>query len=588
MRAIGDEPLPGYRLVRLLGRGGFGEVWECEAPGGLRKAIKFVSNSGPDHLAGGDDSLRQEYEAFQQIKRVRHPFLLTLERVEVVGGELVMVMELADRNLADRFEECRAAGLPGIPRSELLRYLADAAEALDVIADEHRLQHLDVKPDNLLLVGSRAKVGDFGLLRALEAGTTHRGGFTPRYVSPEVLDGRVSPQSDQYNLALVYQELLTGVFPYPGVTANQIMMQHSVGTPELGPLPADDRPAVARALAKTPDDRFRSCGDFVRALVAAAPTVAIPVPVPRRHTDTDAISTAVTHRPPLTGPGTDRIPRSGLKTIPSPRPFVSPAPLTRLGQIGDVAAVAALTGGSTGSMSRPSVADFTRAVIRAATPEAERSQANGPVVHTPDGNWECRVLVRGGLDQHAVGLEKLRKQWAAESDRAADGGFVLRWTESQGWLQRVTGKSAGVEVTVRFPGTELGEAVVTGRVFGKPSTGFAKTAVEGLPGVMEAVRTALLDLPDRRSAPRVLTDLPMQLFPVAEDGTVMPAIWGRCLDVSAGGMRFETVTPLRTGIAYASFGGVAPVRGWAILTRVLSTRPDGIGHVVTGTFPAKD
>src|SRR5215510_1446915 len=112
-KAPGTEPLPGYVLLEPLGRGGFGEVWKCEAPGGLQKAIKFVAGARADD-GRGEQRLAQELDAFQQIKAIRHPFLLTLERVEVVADELVMVMELADRQLLDRFEECRAAGLPGV------------------------------------------------------------------------------------------------------------------------------------------------------------------------------------------------------------------------------------------------------------------------------------------------------------------------------------------------------------------------------------------------------------------------------------------------------------------------------------------
>src|SRR5438309_3581611 len=146
------EPIPGYRLIEPLGSGGFGEVWKAEAPGGLFKAIKFVQGRR-DSITGGDGAeAEQELRALQHVKAIRHPFLLSMERVEVVDGDLVIVMELADKSLHDLLTERRAAGQPGIERQELLRYLEEAAEVLDLMNQEYGLQHLDIKPRNLLLL----------------------------------------------------------------------------------------------------------------------------------------------------------------------------------------------------------------------------------------------------------------------------------------------------------------------------------------------------------------------------------------------------------------------------------------------------
>src|SRR3954452_11983301 len=248
-----SEPLPGYRLIERLGGGGFGEVWKAEVPGGLFKAMKFVFGD----LQGMDQDgsrAEQELKALSRVKTVHHPYILSLERYDIINGQLIIVMELADRTLWDRFREGRLQGCPGIPRDELLNYLEETAEALDLMNNQFQLQHLDIKPQNLFLVFNHVKVADFGLVKDLgtKAAATITGGVTPVYAAPETFDGWLSRFTDQYSLAIVYQELLTGIRPFTGQTMRQLVLQHIQGNPDLSPLPPADRPTVARALSKDP------------------------------------------------------------------------------------------------------------------------------------------------------------------------------------------------------------------------------------------------------------------------------------------------------------------------------------------------
>src|SRR5262249_8167263 len=193
LRDPNAEPIPGSRLIEPLGSGGFGEVWKCEAPGGLFKAIKFVYGN-LNSLDVDGARAEQEWKALNRVKEVRHPFVLSMDRIEVVGGELVIVMELADKSLHDSFEEALSAGLVGIPRDALLRYIRDAAEALDHMNEKHGLQHLDIKPRNLFLVSDRVKVADFGLVKHLERSGASgvMGAVTPLYGAPETFTGAIT------------------------------------------------------------------------------------------------------------------------------------------------------------------------------------------------------------------------------------------------------------------------------------------------------------------------------------------------------------------------------------------------------------
>src|SRR6185369_14011046 len=160
-----EDVFPGYQLTERIGSGGYAEVWRARAPGGIDKAVKVVFGCYDDQLA------TQELKALERIKNVRHPFVLSLERFEIVDGRLAILTELADFSLEQRAQQCRAQGLPGIPREELLLFMSDTAEALDFLAERHSLLHLDIKPANLLISAGHMKVADFGLVKELASRT---------------------------------------------------------------------------------------------------------------------------------------------------------------------------------------------------------------------------------------------------------------------------------------------------------------------------------------------------------------------------------------------------------------------------------
>jgi len=635
-KSAGDEPLPGYKLISPLGRGGFGEVWKCEAPGGLHKAIKFVTSESED--GRGRERFGQELAAFEQIKAIRHPFLLTLERVEQVGNELVMVMELADRQLQDRYRECRLCGLPGIPRDELLAYFADAAEALDMIGAKFNLQHLDIKPANLFLVSGHVKVGDYGLVTRVEGSDASNRGLTPRYVSPEVLHGTPTNRSDQYSLALVYHELLTGEFPYPGRTPQQLMLQHVSGIPVLSALPPADQPAVGKALAKRPDERFPSCLAFVQALMASGQDTAMPaaamnirrarvdrslaemnVPVGVEDGNPSSISerSNPTHPasgknrgpeptqnftlpsvPHLTVPGRAKnalpalVPASSklqgpqsrppIVTTPPPSDVETPPPLAEeiesglvvLDRIRSVLPVSALLG--MGSDERLlNTQEFAAAVVHAAANGGQPPHLTSDIGRLSDGTWMCQFPTTVPTSVVPLKLVVLRESWGVSIEQPDPVHLVLRCVVGGGGF--FGGKKFGYEATVILPtsGKPVGEITVLGRTFGTPDAKCVREAPDLLPKLLTDIRAQLANVPERRRHPRLSCNLAVSLYPVHSDGAIDPALTAKCRDVSLGGLAFSIPTPIPTKYIYAAFPDVPTVASQAILIRLIRVQSVG-------------
>jgi serine/threonine protein kinase len=636
----GMRPLPGYVLLEPLGRGGFGEVWKCEVPGGLLKAMKFVS--GSDEAASNiDGRLRQELEAFQQIKAIRHPYLLCLERVELVRNELVMVMALADRQLGDRLQECQQSGLAGIPRDELLGYLLEAAEALDVIGTQHGLQHLDVKPANLFLTAGHVQVGDYGLVSKLDLGAVGEKtrGLTPKYAAPEVLKGQVHTQSDQYSLALVYYELLTGKFPYSAKTSQQIVIQHASAAPDLTHLPEEDWRPVSTALAKAPGDRFPSCRAFVRALIDADKKGRREVDAPQplsagasqkthsifKFTSGLARLNAATQSPGSPGkePASRTPPLSALQlrvpkklevdrppqpVIPEAAPPPPPQPLPAshqdetvseftggilLQQVLSVMPVNWLRGREAPA---PDLLpnDMVRAVLAAAT-KSSSQPAPTQATCLPNGTWESRFLTTIDPRVASVKLDLLVEPRKVIKEVTDDGRIIFRKiapvSPTPSGLSFFGKKPSpptlgGIEVVIEFPkpSTSGGEVVAVGRVFGTPPPEFEKESTQAITSFLDEVRRQLNNLPDRRKHPRIPTDLRITLFPVHVDYRVAGPVSGRCENVSAGGMALVADAAIPTKHAYVTFEDVRGTTGLAVLLQIITSNRQENDILITGRF----
>ncbi len=270
----GARPVPEHTLVARLGKGSFGEVWRARDDNGKDVALKFLRYD--PHADTG------EVRELDVMKNVGHAHLLVLHRYWRLGGWLVVALELAQGTLQDRLREANQQGQAGIPLRELLEFFREAAKGLDYL---HSLgiQHRDVKPANLLLVGGTVKVADFGLAKLLESSVAtntnrHMAG-TPAFAAPETWEGKTSAHSDQYALAVSWCQLRAGRLPFEG-SLMALAFAHCHKDPDLSMLPAAERAAVTRALAKKPGVRWPSFRDFVAALIRCYARRPAPDPKP--------------------------------------------------------------------------------------------------------------------------------------------------------------------------------------------------------------------------------------------------------------------------------------------------------------------
>jgi eukaryotic-like serine/threonine-protein kinase len=267
----GPELPERYAVVNMIGVGGMASIWAADDEILRRRvAIKVLAEQfaeQPRFVA------RFQREARTAALLSGHPHVVTIYDVGEHAGRPFIVMEyLAGGSLAERM----AGSQPS--RADVLRWLADAASALD-FAHEKGVVHRDVKPRNLLFDDlGRLVVADFGIARAaFEDSLTVSGELlgTAAYISPEQALGEpATAASDRYALAVVAFEALTGGLPFGGGTLVEITQRRA----ELDPPRASERSSelptavddvLLRGLARDPAERWQTATGFVDALERA-------------------------------------------------------------------------------------------------------------------------------------------------------------------------------------------------------------------------------------------------------------------------------------------------------------------------------
>jgi hypothetical protein len=219
-----------------------------------------------------------------RLASLRHPALAPVEVLRHAPGELILATP-AGRSLHDVAAEQRAQGLEGIRGRRLLGWLRTAAEALHELAEKEGLFHLALQPRSLLLDEERLWLTDFALAQLLwrPCGRSP-GSLAPRYAAPELSEGALGTACDQYSLALIYHELLTGALPEP--------LPGRRNERGVERLPQAERDAVARALHPDPAKRWPSVTELIAALEQACGAErSAPTAPPVRRADPEPVAT---------------------------------------------------------------------------------------------------------------------------------------------------------------------------------------------------------------------------------------------------------------------------------------------------------
>jgi serine/threonine protein kinase len=300
-----------YKIVRELGRGAMGVVYHAIDPNIGRpvaiKTIQFSSVRKPEE----QERLRERlFREARSAGMLSHPGIVTIYDVEQQGDLAYIAMEYVDGPTLDQLLSETAT----VTAEQMFGILGQTAVALDY-AHLKGIVHRDIKPANIMIAADgTAKITDFGIAKITASeNLTMTGSIvgTPHYMSPEQVQGKpVDGRSDQFSLAVIAFEMLTGEKPYTGehltTVVYKIVAEEPVPPHRLNPTlsPAIEN-ALRKAMAKRPEARYRNCQEFIASLEGACLATQGWKPMPRGGSLNEPTLTYV--RPAVTLPPPRRV-----------------------------------------------------------------------------------------------------------------------------------------------------------------------------------------------------------------------------------------------------------------------------------------
>jgi Protein kinase domain len=527
--------LTGFTFLSCLERSPLGEMWKARGPDGEMRIAYYLRVGDGAEVDG----------RLERLRLFEHPDVLGYDIVDAESGRTILLTETYDQTLQERFQELWSQGQTGIAREELLEYLRSAATALDTVYQGSGFQHLGLTPATLWLKDHGLRVGGFGLIQLLWLPKSPTE-LNPRYAAPELSRGHVSRRCDQYSLALIFAEMLTGAHPAESLGRRKRPSGRTRKL-DLSLLSSADQAVVGRALDPQPARRFASCSEFVQALDDAREAALV---------DENRVPAALPAIIPAADGSRHLAPASAL-------------PSTTLNQF--ILELVAEAAGHT------QLAQSERIRYRVA----------------PGRGMEHRMAVQVFPGALPLKLEGFRQEWKARGVQQEPGRYAFIVTLPPDFWRRLTGKRVGLEIEIQVRASkrspaQRNEVTVVVRPFGCNPAEATRLLSETGPVILESIRNYLQACPEQRGQDRLAIPQPLRVCPVLPNMQLAQPIECRGKDISTRGIGFFLPHPPSTPQVYINLPGVPQLASVAGLAQIVRGQSCGDGWYEVGAYFAGD